>query len=215
MPDKNLRELGGKPLIAHSIEQAQSATHIDRSIVSTEDPRIRRKAEEFGASVPFQRPDEIATDTSTANEVVQHAIKWYKSNNETFEYVCLLLPTVPFRTVEDIDTAVNHLQESDAHSLVSVTQYDNPPFWAVETNQERILPHFDENPWQKTRTQEFPTLYHPNGAVYVASVADFEAAESFYTDKTIHYKMPKERSLDIDEPYDLEKARALLAWRSE
>lgn len=207
---KNLRDVGEKPLIAHAIEHANAATTLDRAVVSSEDKEIRDVAREWGGDVPFERPAELATDTATNDEVVAHAIEWFEERGTTFEYVCLVPATTPFREPADIDAAVESLVDADADSVVGVTPYDAPPFWAVETTGGQLDPYFDENPWEKTRTQEFPELSHPNGAVFAAAVPAFERAGGFYCEETLAYEMPQKRSIDIDEPIDLEIARALM-----
>lgn len=212
---KNIREVGGKPLLAHTIEQAADASTLDHVIVSTEDEEIQDIARAYEGNVPFRRPSELAADDVTNNEVVKHALNWFDSNDESFDYVCLLPATTPFRDNTDIDRAVRKLHDSSANSIVGVTTYDAPPFWAVEYNEDQIKPYFDHNPWEKTRTQEFPTLYHPNGALFAARVTAFKNNSSFYTNQTIAYEMPQKRSLDIDEPFDLEVARALMKWRQK
>lgn len=210
---KNIRDVGGKPILAHTIEQASNASALDHVIVSTEDKGIQDIARAYEGNVPFRRPRDLATDDVTNNEVVEHALNWFESRDEVFEYVCLLPVTTPFRDETDIDQAVRKLHDSSADSIISVTTYETPLFWAVKCDEDQIKPYFDDNPWEKTRTQEFPTLHHPNGALFAARVAAFENAGSFYTEETIAYEMPQERSLDIDEPFDLEVARALMEWR--
>jgi CMP-N-acetylneuraminic acid synthetase len=99
---------------------------------------------------------------------------------------------------------------------MSIVGYDAPPFSAVDFDDEdsQILPHFEEsNLWIETQAQKVPTLYHPSGAVFAATVSGFREHESFYTDDTVGYRMPPERSLDIDVPHDLEMARAYAAWK--
>lgn len=215
IPRKNIREVGGKPLIAYAIEQADAATAVDRSIVSTEDEEIKSVAREHGGTVPFDRPDHLATDTATNDEVAVHAIEWFEERDEIFDTVCLVPVPAPFRTPEDITGSLRRLHEAAADSVVSVTECDPPPVWAVETDGEYLEPYFgEEYLWGKTRTQETPTLNYPNGAVFAARVPVFLETESFYTERTVSYEMPRSRSLDIDEPHDLELARALMEYRS-
>lgn len=211
VPEKNIRELGGKPLIAHSIEQADEAAEIDRSIVSTEDQTIREVAQSHGADVPFDRPDHLASDTATNNEVVAHALDWFSNQDESFDVVCLVLPTNPFRTSEDIDNAISKVTTTNATSAIGVCSFDMPPFYAFEINDGDLEPYFGEEYFtSKTRTQEVPDLHHPNGSLYVADVDSFVEKQSFYTGKTAAYQMPRERSIDIDTPFDLKLAQALI-----
>lgn len=218
LPGKNVAELGGKPLLAHTIEQVESSSEIDTGAVSTEDEEFQKVAREHGGNVPFDRPEELATDDATNKEVVEHAINWYNNERDTeFDAVCILQVTSPFRTAEDIDGAVSKLRESDADSVVSTTEYDTPPFWAVDTDEDGYLrPYFgDEYLWSKTQTQSVPELRHPNGAIYAVEVETFLETMNFYTDRTVGYRMPRKRSLDIDEPFDMEMARALYERRRQ
>jgi CMP-N-acetylneuraminic acid synthetase len=203
--------VGRKPLIAHTIEQAERSTEIDHAIVSSEDDEIRATAERFGGNVPFRRPDELASDDATNVEVVEHALDWAEKKGTDYRNVCLLQVTSPFRSPEDIDGALRELEPRDAKSVVTTCEFETPPFWAVTEDQDGYLsPYFgDDYLWSKTQTQSVPTLTHPNGAVFAARTDAFRDASSFYTDKTVAYKMPRERSLDIDDPIDLRIARSL------
>jgi CMP-N-acetylneuraminic acid synthetase len=212
LPGKNVAELDGKPLLAHTIEQADDATHVDEHVVSTDSSEFKRIARDHGGNVPFDRPPELATDDATNKDVLEHVLDWYSDRGSTFDIAVMLQVTSPFRTADDIDEAVQLLVESDGNSVVSTTKYDTPPFWAVQTNDsDRFLrPYFgDEYLWSKTQTQSIPTLTHPNGAIYAIEVDTFRRQLNFYTDRTLEYHMPRERSLDIDEPFDLKLAQGL------
>jgi CMP-N-acetylneuraminic acid synthetase len=213
LAQKNIREVGGKPLLAYAIEHARTAEAVDHSIVSTESEEIKTIAREYGGAVPFDRPDHLATDTATGNEVTAHALRWFQDRDRSFDTICLVPVTTPFRTPADITGCIEALHESEADSIVSVAEFDPPPFWATNTDNQYIQPYFTEE-WGGNRTQEVPTLHHPNGAVFAARVQAFLESGTFYTDQTISYEMPRSRSLDIDEPFDLELARALTEYRS-
>ncbi|GAB6862948.1 cytidylyltransferase domain-containing protein [Haloplanus litoreus] len=220
VPNKNVRELGGKPLLAHTIEQAASSSVLDRCLISTDDEEIATVAREHGGDAPFLRPDRLATDTASSADAVAHALEWVHERGHEPTIVVLLQVTTPFRTSADIDEAVEKLRRSpEAKSIVAVTEYRVPPQWAFEIDDEgRLRSHFsaydmwDDGPG---RSQETATLYHPNGAVFAARVDSFLADPEFYKQPTISYEMPAERSLDIDEPYDLELARALYEYRNK
>jgi len=213
LANKNLRTLGGKPLLAHAVEHAHEADRIDEVVCSSDDPEMRAVAAEYGARIPFERPEELATDDATNDQVVAHALSWFEEHDEQFDMVCLVPATAPFRTPDDIDAALDTLQQSDSGSVVGVSKYDAPPEWAMSlTEDDRLEPAFGDGIWSETRTQEYRTLYYSNGAVFAAETATFREHGSFYTPSTAGYEMPRERSLDIDEPHDLELARALLAW---
>jgi len=169
VPNKNLRTLGGKPLLAHAVEHAREAKRVDKVVCSSDDEEMRTVASEHGAEVPFERPARLATDDATNDQVVSHAIEWLENDGEQFDIVCVIPATAPFRLSDDIDTTIDALQQSEAHSVVSVTEYDAPPQWGMTLTEEGYLePVFGDGVWGKTRTQEYQTLYHPNGAVFAA-----------------------------------------------
>lgn len=215
IPRKNLKSLGGTPLIAHTIDHAETATNVTRAVVSSEDEEIRSVATKHGGDVPFARPPELATDDATNIEVVEHALDWAAANDRDYEYVCLLQVTSPFRSPEDIDRALERLDSSEAETVVTTSTFETPPFWAVEHNDAGYLkPYFgEEYLWSKTQAQSVPTLHHPNGAVFAARTEAFRRESSFYTDRTVGVEMPSERSIDIDEPIDLRMSRALIQTR--
>ena len=217
IPRKNLEPVAGKPLVARAIEQADRASALDEVLVSTDDEEIRRVSREYGGGVPFERPAELATDTATSAAVLEHALSWYDEHRDaTFDTVAMIQATTPLRTAEDIDGAIRRLRETDASSVVSVTEYQTPPVWAMYEEDGLLREFFDGNYlWtddEVPRSQEVPTLYYPNGAVFAAGTEAFRRAGGFYTDCTVGYEMPPERSIDVDEPFDLHLVRALAAY---
>jgi CMP-N-acetylneuraminic acid synthetase len=214
VPRKNIRDVGGKPLLAFAIQDAKAADTVDKVIVSTEDDEIGSVANEWGAETPFTRPEALASDDATTDDVVAHALDWFEERGTTFSEVCSIPVTTPFREPADIDETISLLRDTGAKSAMSIAGYDSPPFSAVDFDDDdhSISPYFEEsNLWIETQAQKVPTLYHPNGAVFAATVHGFREQESFYTDDTVGYEMPPERSLDIDILHDLEVARALAA----
>lgn len=215
VPNKNIRELDGKPLIAHTIEQAASASVLDRCIVSTDDEEIAAVARKHNGDVPFLRPDHLATDNASSADVVAHALEWVHQQGYEPTIVVLLQVTTPLRTAGDIDSAIEKLQNSaSAQSVVSVSDFITPPLWSVKQNKDGFLTTYFEPDmlWKDDipRSQDLPDIKHPNGAVFGATVDEFKEQKSFYTDRTLEYKMPIERSIDIDEPYELKIAQALI-----
>ncbi|TKX82272.1 cytidylyltransferase domain-containing protein [Halorubrum sp. SD626R] len=215
VPNKNVRELAGKPLIAHTIQQTADADLVDEAVVSTDDPDIAAVAEDHGGLVPFERPAELATDTARSPPVVEHALDWAKRERGRPDIVMMLQVTTPLRTATDIDNAVVQLHDRPAaQSIISITAFDPSPFWAVERDDDAYLHEFfdAETLWtdDPPRSQDLPDLQYPNGGIFAARTDAFERYGSFYLDRTLGYEMPPERSVDIDEPADLELARCLL-----
>jgi N-acylneuraminate cytidylyltransferase len=214
IPDKNIKYVGGVPLIAHTIRDAEMATELDQVIVSTDDKQIARIAREYGGTVPFMRPARLATDDAPTSGVITHALEWATEQYGEFGSVCVLQVTSPLRTSEDIDGTLRRLQETGAQSIVSVSPFLFSPQWAVnEDENEYLQPQFDSTGlWddEYVRTQDTDELMHPNGAVFAATTDAWETFESFYTPETVGYEMPPERSFDIDEPWELDLVRKLM-----
>lgn len=214
IPNKNLKEVEGKPLVAHTIEHASKSDHLTEIVVSTEDPEIKRVAEEYGGNVPFDRPEELATDTAKTRQVVTHALDWFEERGETFDYVCRLQPTSPLRKSEDIDGCIAKIHETDATAVMTVSEYFFPPEWSLTERDDGYLTEylvdgylFDEG---QTRSQNTGNVFCSNGAVSIADVEVWREVGMFYTDKSLPYVIPRIRSLDIDEPEDLIIVRALM-----
>jgi len=205
---KNIREVGGKPLIAHTIEQAEKSTVLTKTVVSTDDEEIATVARDFGGNTPFLRPDELATDTASSASVVTHALDWFEERSEQFDVICLLQPTSPLRTATDIEESIERLTESDAHTLLSVSEFTEPPQYALRRTEFGYLEEgfepkllFSES---YVREQDLDDLLYPNGAIFASSVDFWRRAQTFYSEKTAAYQMPPERSLQIDEEWELE-----------
>ena len=224
IPGKNITDLGGKPLIQFTIEAACSSDLLDRCILSTDCPLIARVAKLAGCEVPFMRPLELAQDTSSHMDCVRHAISTI-ADQEGYEadYAMILQPTSPFRTGKDIDNAIKIIHESSCDAVVSVTKSSVPltkTFYVDESSGE-IDPYVLSMPVQQyIRRQDAPVVYTENGAIFVQRVSSILNAckircGSLYSGDVKAYIMPNDRSLDIDEPYDLEIARALIAHRNQ
>ncbi|MBP0726728.1 acylneuraminate cytidylyltransferase family protein [Bacillus sp. RG28] len=195
---KNVRLLGGKPLIAWTIEEALKSEYIDRLVLSSDDEEIIQCALNYGCEVPFVRPIELAKDTTPGIDVVLHALNSIKE----YDYVVLLQPTSPFRSVDDIDNCIYDCIKNEVDALVSVVEVDKPPHWMYRLDgQSKLHPLLEENN-NYSRRQDIPTTYSLNGAVYVANVNWLVLNKSFLGEETKGYVMPKERSVDIDSEFD-------------
>lgn len=206
VPRKNIRLVAGKPLIAWTIETAQQSAYLDRIVVSTEDEEIADVARQYGAEVPFLRPQELAQDDTPGIEPVLHTVECLLG----YDFVVLLQPTSPLRTAGDIDRCIEVCVERGALACVSVTPADKPPQWMYVLDQAfRLQPIVPQEQFI-SRRQDAPDIYVLNGAVYVAQTEWLKASRSFLTETTAAYVMPKERSLDIDSELDFLIAAELL-----
>jgi len=214
VPRKNIREVGGKPLIAHTIQDAEEADLVDRAIVSTDDDEIARVSRGYGAEVPFLRPPELATDTAGLAGVITHALDWADNQGNQYDFICALQATSPLRTPDDIDGVLTRLMESNAESCLTISEYITPLQWAVSPDADGYLSEYFETGslWgdDPDRSQDIPDITHPNGAIFAVTTEAWRTHESFYTPNTVGYRMPPSRSFDIDEPWELELIRSVI-----
>jgi len=210
LPGKNVKQLAGKPLIAYTIEQAKGSKYIDRVIVSTEDDQIAKVAGKFNAEVPFKRPKELAEDNSSMIDVLLHAVKWMEGEAKfKFDILVLLHVTTPLREADDIDKCIELLVDEKADNVFSVAEaYRNPYFNMVEVNAGNEVRLVKEGNFA-TR-QSAPKVFDMNSSIYVWWKDTFKAEKSLFLKKTRVYPMPRERSVDIDEPLDFRIAEMLL-----
>jgi len=212
---KNILHLAGKPLIAYTIEVALSTSFLDRLIVSTDDEEIAKVAHQHGAEVPFCRPFDLARDETLVYPVLIHAVQWLSEHQDCNpDFVLLLQPTSPLRTVEDIDAAINIAITAEAEAVVSVTPVHQHPYWMKQVTEDGRLT--DHLPLERfpNRRQDLPVVYALNGAIYLAETRILLERQTFYTDRTYAYIMPPERSLDIDSKWDLYLAELVLKDRA-
>jgi CMP-N,N'-diacetyllegionaminic acid synthase len=200
VPRKNIRIIGGKPMIAWTIEAARGSRYIDRLILSSDDPAIIDVAVECGCEAPFVRPAELAGDQADSMAVVRHAIA---ALPEQFEYLVLLQPTSPMRRTEDIDGAIERCVRGGAPACVSVSEADKSPFWMVRLDAQGIMHPLFPAHQIPYRRQDAPLVFALNGAVYVARTEHLKLGGTFLVPGAVGYPMPKERSLDIDTELDL------------
>lgn len=214
IPDKNIADIGGLPLIAHSILPALKTMEqhlISRVIVSTDSERIAGIARNLGAEIPFLRPEEISGDTSKSIDFILHALDFYASRNEYFDAVLLLQPTSPLRTEEDIQAAIRLFQEHPNDSLISVyeEEYINDLVMyragSDGFSSEPLNPLHNKG----VRRQDHGSLYVRNGCIYI-SRTELLRQGLIIGDKPLMYIMPKSKSVNLDTPEDLNLLRKLL-----
>ena len=208
IPRKNIKLLAGKPLIAHSIENALKSKYIDIVIVSTEDEEIAEISRRYGAEV-LERPEELAKDETTTIDVIFHVLEVLGANNFTPKTIVLLQPTSPLRKAEDIDNAIMLFLDSDCESVVSVCEVEHPPYWSFRIEERYLKSLFDKR-YLRMRRQDLEKAYIPNGAIYVSTPQTLYKYKGFYCNYIIPYIMPIERSVDIDNEIDFMLAELLM-----
>lgn len=198
VPNKNLRELSGKPLIAWSIEQALAANGVTDVIVSTDDPEIAAKARELGAQVPFLRPAELATDTAPTEPVMVHALEFMERSNDRYDAVMLLQPTSPLRVIGTIDAAIEQFDSLGADSLLGVAE-THAFFW----QQSPVRASYDYT--ERPRRQDIRPMdrrFRETGSIYITGRDAFLNARNRLVGKISLFKMHECESWEIDSEVD-------------
>jgi len=210
LPGKNVALLGSRPLVGWTFDAARGSRALSRVVVSTDDPAVADLAAAAGVDVPFMRPAELAADDTPTAEVVRHALTVLAAEGDRPDYVVVLQPTSPFRAASDIDAAVAVAVDGGAPMVVSVTEMHGHPSWTMRIDAAGWLV-----PWNgaavNDRRQDRNAAFVPNGAVFVVRADVATSTGDWYAAGVRPYVMPPERSLDIDTPWDLQIARAVVA----
>lgn len=211
VPRKNVRLLGGKPLIAHAIEAARASALIDRVFVSTDDAEIATVAKAFGAEVPFMRPAELAQDSSPEWAAWQHAIRTLQLSDLVPWDAFVCVPTTsPMRAVEDIDNCIRGLLESDADVAITVRPAERSPYFNMVTLDADRMAHLVIPPDRAmARRQDAPVVYDMTTVAYAAKPSFVLNAGSMFEGRVTAVLVPAERALDIDTEFDFAVAEAL------
>ncbi|EGQ7930512.1 TPA: acylneuraminate cytidylyltransferase family protein [Vibrio vulnificus] len=216
LPGKNIKNLNGKPLIQWTIDAALAVPEIARVMVTTDCDEIAEIAKQAGAEVPFIRPPELATDTSSSTDVIRHALDFYRAQGEEFDFVLLLQPTSPIRSADDIRHAIEQLKAHTADAVVSVCPCDHSPLWANTLPDDRSMADFIRHEVSQLRSQDLPDYYRINGAIYLTKVSRFYQENSLFLSSNIFaYVMDNESSVDIDHELDFLIAETVLKYREQ
>ena len=201
LPRKNVLPLGGKPLIAWTIDTALESGGLVDVLVSTDDVEIADAARSAGAMVPWLRPAELSTDTASSADVIAHALAWYERENGRVDAVLLLQPTSPFRRAESIRGAVRSYDEQTGpvpYPVVSVSPALSHPAWTFTWRDGELQPSLGWEPLG-LRSQDLPPAYSLNGAMYLIPAADVRDGRPIVRPGVQPYVMTDSReSLDID-----------------
>jgi CMP-N-acetylneuraminic acid synthetase len=215
VPRKNLSLLGGKPLLAYTVESARAASRLTRLVLSTEDPEIAEVGRQLGVEVPFLRSRSLAEDTTPMLPVVQDAVKRLEEAGESYEAVCLLQPTCPLRRAGEIDACIELLERSGADAVVTVlpvpAEYN--PYWVYlmgEGGQLRLALSASQ---PVPRRQDLPPAYHREGSVYVVRRRVVMEENSLYGHQLVGYPVDPVRRVNIDTADDLRRAEQLISER--
>ncbi len=212
LPKKNIKELCGKPLIAWSIEAGLKSKYLDEVMVTTDSQEIADISNQYGANVPFLRPDELASDTATSFDAIKHTLDYYNNEqNKEFDYIVLLEPTSPLREPSDIDRAIEILFDSGADSIVGIckTEDQNPSF-LVTKDMENFICGYENKEMKVLRRQDIKDVYFFEGTIYISKTNILLSKKTFYHENTIGYEVPKYKSLEIDDIDDFVMVEAIM-----
>ena len=208
IPGKNIKLLGDKPLIQYSIDAALKVFNKEDILVSTDSKEIKVIAENCGLNVPFLRPDELATDFTSSQDVILHAIDYTQQCGQNYDTVVLLQPTSPFRNAQHIEEAIK-LYDKRLEMVVSVKVSDHNPYYTLyEESDNGFLTQSKKAKF--TRRQDCPNVYAYNGAIYVMSIDALKTKSIAEFDKVKKYEMSELHSIDLDTPLDWDLAEIVL-----
>ena len=209
LPRKNIKLLNGKPLIFYTIDAVLSSGVFDKVVFTSDDDEILDKVRtNYSTDLLkiIKRPDELASDTSKVIDTVMYFL------DEQFDQTWLTLPTSPLKLAEDFIKAAELLDQED-DSVLSYTEMEFPPTLGLVVKSNNVLEDYDQSkPWQNgnSRSQDHPTVYRPNGALYGSWTSKLKLNKNFYIGQTKGYFMPRNRSIDIDTKFEFDLAEFMI-----
>lgn len=215
LPGKNIRLLGGKPLIAWSIEHALAVKRIVRVIVSTDSEEIAAVARNYGAEVPFIRPAELASDDSSEWLAWRHALNYLRETTGELPEVMVSVPTTaPLRLVLDIENCLDEFEKGDADMVITVTDANRSPYFnMIKELQDGTVGLVIPPDGSIIRRQDVPVVYDMTTVAYVARPEFVMSRNGTFEGIVRHVYIPLERALDIDTPLDFKVAECLIGSR--
>lgn len=210
LPGKNVRPLGGKPLIVWSIEVAKGIPEICDILVSTDDAAIAEVARRAGALVPWLRPAELATDAAASVDVCLHALDWYESEHGAIDGLLLLQPTSPFRSRSTVLKGIELFRSHERRPVLGVSPAASHPAWCFSIRDATLHPFVDDGGLQ-LRSQDLPPAFVVNGALYLIGPDELRRRRSLFGDAMVPVVAEsREESIDIDTELDWQLAESLL-----
>jgi CMP-N,N'-diacetyllegionaminic acid synthase len=202
IPNKNIRLLGGKPLIAWSIDVAKDIPEICDILVSTDDPKIADIARTEQTLVPWLRPAELSTDEASSVDVALHALDWYERENGKVDGILLIQPTFPFRSRETLLKGLNLYRMYKYQPVLGVSPVKDHPLWCFKIEGDHLQSFIDKD-GKHFRSQDLPEAFVTNGVFYLISPDDLRNTHSFYSGDMLPLVIDSpQESLDIDTEWD-------------
>ncbi len=217
LPDKNIKPVNGKPLLAYTIEAALESGCFDTVHVSTDSERYAEIARRYGADVPFLRSAALATDTASTWDAVREVLARYDELGKRFDTMMLMQPTTPLRTGEDVKAAYALFQKKQAKSVIAVCEVDHSPLWCDTIPDSGSMKGFGRKDLAWVNRQDLRPYYRVNGAIYLLSVngINIPPDDEIYEDNCYALFMDRKKSVDVDSEDDLALVEFLLARRAQ
>ena len=213
LPGKNIKLLGGKPLINWTIDVAQGIPEICEILVSTDDPEIALVAKAAGANVPWLRPEVLATDQATSVDVALHAINWYEEESGSVDGLLLLQPTSPFRTQATIKQGIELFRSNGYRPVIGVSPVQDHPMWTFKLKDGYLVP-FVEHHGFGIRSQDLEPALVANGGFYLVSPVELRENKSFVSLESIPLVSDSIiEAFDIDTDLEFELAEYFLGQK--
>lgn len=208
--NKNIRDLAGKPLIAHTVEYFKQWGKADKIVCSTDSEKIAEIAKKYGAEIPCMRPKELAADDTFKLDVLKHIVKFCE-DEDGFEYDIIvdLDPTAPLRKKKYLDEAFKKFVENNVNNLYSVTRARKNPYFNMVELDEKGYAHLCKKS-NVVRRQDAQAVYEMNASIYIYKRDFLMKTNTLHSNKTIIYEMPDVASTDIDSEIDFQYVEFLL-----
>lgn len=209
IPRKNIKTFHGKPMIAWSIQAALGSGCFDEVWVSTDDAEIAQVAQEYGAKVPFLRPEELSNDFATTADVMQHAVNFFENENEIRpDYVCCLYATAPFVIQQDLRNGLSLIQAERVDYVFSATTFPFPIQRAIKLTEQGHVEMFSPE-YFNTRSQDLEEAWHDAGQFYWGTAEAWLNKSVIFSDQSKIVELPRYRVQDIDTIDDWSRAELM------
>lgn len=216
IPNKNIILLGGIPLLAYRIKQALELTSPQNVWLSTDSIEYAEIGKQYGATVPYLRPNELATDSSSSNDLILDIIKYCDDNSIIYDAVALLEPTSPFVASIELMSAISLLLcDNQADSIVATKEVHTNSIFVQNNSKYLTEMHNKISNAISLRRQDFPKQITPSGGFYISKWNAFKSNKSFYTPYTLSYTLPDSMALEIDNPIDFKWAEFLINYKKQ
>lgn len=185
LPGKNIRVLGGKPLIGWSIDVAREVSSIDKIFVSTDCNDIADVCRKMRLDVPVLRPKNLASDKSSTIDAVKHTIEYLKERGEIYDFALILQPTSPLRSADHVRQAIDMVSSKHADAVISVCKCEHSPLWTNTLPDDFSITNFLETKFKNVPSQELPIYYRLNGAIFLVNINKLYEEETFLLSKIV------------------------------